>query len=109
MRHRVKNKRLSKATDQRMALLRSLARGLFINGRIITSEGRAKEARRYAEKLITLAREGTLPGIRKIRALLGEVKIDVARFEGRPGGYTRITKIGARRGDGAPRVILELI
>ncbi len=117
MRHRRGLRKLSRATDQRIALLRSLTAALFIHGRIKTTLIRAKETKKMAERLITLAKKGDLAARRRVSAVLSyhpKVVKELfssapARFEGRPGGYTRLIKIGHRRGDNAPLALLELI
>ena len=116
MRHRLGNRKLSRPTDQRLALLRSIVRGLFINGSVKVTLPRAKEARRMAERLITATKANNLTARRKVEKVMGDrhlvtqiFKTFPERFEGRPGGYTRITKIGIRKGDAAPLALLELI
>jgi large subunit ribosomal protein L17 len=116
MRHRLGNRKLSRPTDQRLALLRSIVRSLFLHGRVQVTLTRAKEARRMAEKLITATKANNLTARRKVEKTLHDravvsliFKTYPERFEGRPGGYTRITKLGARRGDAAPLALLELI
>lgn len=116
MRHRYGNKKLGRPTDQRIALLRSLVRSLIINGRIETTDARAKEARRYAESLVTLAKEGSLHSRRLALQLLNDKDVikrlfdSVApSFSDRPGGYTKITKLRIRRGDAAVISQLEFV
>jgi len=116
MRHRLGNRKLSRATDQRLALLRSIVRALFLHGKVKITLTRAKEARRMAEKLITATRTNDLIARRKLervlvdRKLVSQVcKTFPERFEGRAGGYTRITRIGSRLGDAAPMAVLELL
>ena len=116
MRHRLGNRKLSRATDQRLALLRSIVKSLFKYGRVKVTLTRAKEARRMAERLITFTKADNLNARRKIEKALGEkgivaqvFKTFPERFEGRPGGYTRIIKIGRRLGDAAPMALLELL
>jgi len=116
MRHRLGNKKLSRATDQRLALLRSIVRALFLYGRVKVTITRAKQARRVAEKLITATRANDLNARRKVESVLADRQVVTQifktfpeRFEGRPGGYTRITKIGRRLGDAAQMAVLELI
>ena len=116
MRHRHGNRKLSRATDQRIALLRSIVRALFISGRVKVTLPRAKEARRMAEKLITATKANNLTARRKVESVLREKPIVTQifktfpeRFEGRPGGYTRITRLGNRLGDAAPMALLELL
>ena len=116
MRHLVKRKKLGRNTAQRRALLRSLVTSFPEKERIRTTLAKAKAARPLAEKMITLARKDTLhakrqalsfiykkPVVKKLFEELGP------RFSERPGGYTRIVKIGPRAGDGANMAILELI
>lgn len=156
MRHRVQGRKLGLPSDQRMALLKGLVRQLFAHNAIITTETRAKEVRRIAERLITSAKEDTLTSRRLSRKYLAthtpvravprpqgynslhpnaksrvtermkgrklertgvstddfvnRLFVDIApRFRDRPGGYTRMYKIGFRRGDAAPLVKLELV
>ena len=116
MRHGNKNVKLSKATDQRMALLRSLVQALFINGKIKTTIKRAKQACRMANSLITLSRTEGLMAKKKIyetirdeKALKKLFELKPERFEGKVGGFTRIIRIGTRKGDAAQLVVLEII
>jgi large subunit ribosomal protein L17 len=116
VRHRNKVKKLSRPTDQRIALLRSMVMSLLQHGKIEVTITRAKEARRMAEKIITLAKYGDIASRRKAFALLRDRDLIKRiftefpiRFEGRAGGYTRIIKIGANRGDNAPKAYLELV
>ena len=116
MRHRRGNRKLSKATDQRLAMLKGMVRSLFLHGRVEVTLPRAKEARRMAEKLIALTKRNNLNARRNAQAVLGERKIVTQifrtfpeRFEGRAGGFTRIVKTGSRKGDAAPMAILELL
>ena len=116
MRHRKGNAKLSRPTDQRLALLRSIVRALFISGSVKVTLPRAKEARRMAERLITATKSNNLTARRKVEKVMGEKKIVTAifktfpeKYEGRPGGSTRIIKIGRRTGDAAPMALLELL
>ena len=116
MRHRKGNVKLSRAADQRLALLRSIVSALFINGKVKVTLTRAKAARRVAEKLITASRANDLHARRKVESVLGRrqlvtkiFKTIPERYEGRAGGYTRITKLGPRLGDAAPMALLELL
>lgn len=116
MRHRSGNRKLSRATDQRLALLRSIVKALFTYGKIEVTLTRAKEARRMAERLITACKKNDLNARRKVEKALASKKIVTEifktfpeRFEGRAGGYTRIIKTGSRRGDAAPMALLELL
>jgi large subunit ribosomal protein L17 len=116
VRHRLGNKKLSRATDQRLALLRSIVRALFISGKVKITLARAKQARRMAERLITATKSNDLSGRRKVEKVMADRKLVTQifktfpeRFEGRPGGYTRIIRTGFRIGDSAPMAILELL
>lgn len=115
MRHRVAGRKFGLPTDQRLALLRGLVRSLLLHEKIETTETRAKEARRIADKVITTARQNSVHARREARKLLNDEDLvkrlfdQIApKFADRPGGYTRITRIGFRRGDAAPMVKLEL-
>lgn len=116
MRHQKGNKKLGKPTDQRLALLRSLVESLFTYNKIKTTDTRAKEAKKMAEKIITLGKKGDLHSRRQALSILPKKDIikDVfgslsGRYEKRDGGYTRITKLPPRRGDAAPISLLELV
>lgn len=117
-------RKLGRTSDQRKALLRDLATDLIINERIETTEARAKELRSVVEKMITLGKRGDLHARRQAAAFirnevaneeanqdaLQKLFSDIAnRYQDRQGGYTRIMKLGPRRGDGAPMVIIELV
>jgi len=116
MRHRAKGRQLSRTSSHRRALLRNMATSLFEHGAIVTTEAKAKELRPFAEKLITLARRGDLharrqaaravkePGV--LQTLFAEIG---PKFAARPGGYTRILKLGPRRSDATEMVYLELV
>ena len=116
MRHRNKGRQLSRTSTHRTATLRNLATSLFRHERIETTTAKAKELRPYAERLITLARKGDVHARRlagrKIqdRAVLGKLFDDIApRYTERPGGYTRILKLGNRKGDAAEMSLIELV
>ena len=123
MRHKVSGKRLSRGKDERTALRRILIKQLFDHERIHTTRAKAEAVRGQAERLITLAKQGNKAGEVKVvharrlaAARLGDAGAvkklfdDIApRFESRPGGYTRIVKLGPRQGDAADMVILELV
>ncbi|MEK9726528.1 MAG: 50S ribosomal protein L17 [Candidatus Margulisiibacteriota bacterium] len=109
MRHKKGNKKLSKPTDQRIALLRSLSLSLINHEKIKTTDVRAKETQRYIERLITLAKRGDLHARRQALKLLPNkdaVKklFDVIskKYNDVNGGYTRLIKLGFRRGDASP-------
>jgi large subunit ribosomal protein L17 len=116
MRHRAKGRQLSRTSSHRRALLNNMATSLFEHGRVITTEAKAKELRPFAEKLITLARRGDLHARRlverriKSRETLSRLFSEIGpRFAARPGGYTRILKLGHREGDGADIARIELL
>ena len=109
-------RKLGRESAHRKAMLRNLVTDLLREGRITTTEMRAKEARRMAEKMITLGKRGDLHARRQalayiydediVKKLFDEIAPD---FDDRQGGYTRILKLGPRRGDGAEEVYLELV
>ena len=116
MRHRKKGRQLSRTASHRRALLRNMASSLILHERIETTTGRAKELRPYAERLITLAKRGDLHARRLAAARLqgsdvvGKLFDDIGpRFAQRPGGYTRILKLGTRKGDAAEMSLIELV
>jgi large subunit ribosomal protein L17 len=116
MRHRAKGRQLSRTSSHRRALLNNMATSLFEHGRVVTTEAKAKELRPFAEKLITLARRGDLHARRlverriKSRETLSRLFGEIGpRFAARPGGYTRILKLGHRDGDGADIARIELL
>jgi large subunit ribosomal protein L17 len=109
-------RKLGLSTDQRLAMLRSLTTAFLKHGKIETTETRAKETRRLAEKMITLAKRGDLHARRQVLSFVYEEEVVQNLFENiapkyaeRNGGYTRMYKVGPRRGDGAEVVILELV
>src|SRR4051794_3802242 len=125
MRHRVAHRKLGRVTEHRIALLRNQAEALLRHERITTTLPKAKELRPFVEKLITAAKRGVKAADPKGRTLSARrlvmrdlVNEDVVaklfdqlapRFMERPGGYTRILKLGARRGDGAETAQIELV
>lgn len=109
-------RKLGRTSAQRKATLRNLVTELFKNERISTTQTRAKEASREAEKMITLAKRGDLHARRQVLSYVYDEDVvtklfdDIAnRYDEREGGYTRILKLGPRRGDGAEEVFLELV
>ncbi len=116
MRHRVAGRKLSRSTDHRMLMYRNLVTDLLEHEKIVTTEAKAKEVRGFTEKMITLGKKGNLHARRQALAFVVDEKV-VAKLFGeiadsyseRTGGYTRITKLGPRRGDGAPMAQLELV
>ncbi len=116
MRHQAKGRQLSRTSTHRRAMLNNMAASLFLHGRVVTTEAKAKELRPFAEKLITLARRGDLHARRLAgRSLREEKALSLLfseigpRFAARPGGYTRILKLGHRPGDGADVARIELL
>ncbi len=116
MRHAKKVAKLSRTSSHRKALMKNLARSLFKYESIKTTVEKAKALRPYAEKMITKARKDTLAARRMIAADLNDPEIvkklmgDIAlRYANRPGGYTRIYKLGMRSNDGAEMAIIELV
>jgi large subunit ribosomal protein L17 len=115
MRHRQKGRKLGRTKSHREFMLRNMVASLFENESIRTTEARAKEARKLAEKILTWGKKGDLHSRRLAlryisNATLIKKVFDIIapRLQGRDGGYTRIVKLGQRRGDAAPVVILEL-
>ena len=109
-------RKLGKATDNRMAMLRNLVTSLLENGKIETTLAKAKEVRSLAEKMITLGKDNTLHSRRQALAFItkedGVTKVfaEIApKYAERNGGYTRILKTGPRRGDAAEMAIIELV
>lgn len=131
MRHRLAGRHLSRTSEHRLALRRNLVSSLFEHETVSTTLEKAKEVRSFAEKLITLAKKGTLPARRRAIAMLnnraivaeedgkmvkkgtvvGKLFSEIGpRFLDRPGGYTRIIKLPKRRlGDGGQLVLLQLV
>ncbi len=116
--------KLGRASSKRKALFRDLVTSLFIHERIETTEAKAKAIKPIAEKMITLGKRGDLHARRQAaqfvrnretgneagQDVIQKLFSDIAeRYQNRQGGYTRILKVGPRRGDGAPMVILELV
>lgn len=116
MRHRCRVKQLGKPADQRRALLRALTTELIRHGRITTTKVRAKAVRSEAEKMITLAKNGSLAARRQVLGYVYDKQLVHALFEqapsrygDRPGGYTRILHTLRRQGDNAEMAIIELV
>src|SRR5512132_1379355 len=116
MRHQKAGRQLRRTSEQKLALMRSLAEALINNGAIETTEAKAKELRPFVEKLITKAKTGTLHArrlagrhVQKREAADKLFKEIGPKFATRPGGYTRILKTGFRKGDGAEMARIELI
>ena len=123
-------RKLGRTSAHRKSMLRNLTTDLIVNGRIVTTETRAKEVRKFVEKMITLGKKGDLASRRRAAAFVMNVVADVKeenddvvvqsalqklfddlapRFAERNGGYTRILKMSERRGDAAKMVVLELV
>ncbi len=116
MRHGVSGRKLRRPTAHRLALLRNLVTSFLEKERVRTTVAKAKEARPIAEKMITLGKRGTLHARRQAAAFVRKESVvtklfdDLGpRFGQRPGGYSRIVKLGPRSGDGADMALLELI
>lgn len=111
-----KGPRLGAGPTHEKHLLANLATALFEHGRIKTTEAKAKRLRPYAEKLITFAKRGDLHARRQVltkitdKSVVHELFTVIGpRYENREGGYTRITRVGPRKGDGAPMAVIELV
>lgn len=116
MRHRCRVPQLGKPADQRKALLRALTTELLRHGSITTTKVRAKAVRPEVERMITLAKDGSLPARRQAMGYVYDKQLVHALFEkaqerygNRPGGYTRIMRTVSRRGDNADMAIIELV
>lgn len=117
MRHNKDGRKLNRTASHRKALMRNMVTSLFTSERIETTTAKAKEARRVAERMITFARRGDLAARRHVAKTVQNPKIlkklfdEIApRYTDRPGGYTRVLKLGVnRKGDNAERAILELV
>lgn len=116
MRHRKAGRKFGRNPSQRKALLRQLAISLILNERLTTTEAKAKELRSVVEKLVTIAREDSRhhrglvmsrldhdPSVERLFSVIAP------RYEETNGGYTRISKLGPRRGDAAPLVLIEFV
>lgn len=124
MRHRVAHRKLGRVTEHRIALLRNQAEALLRHEHIETTVPKAKELRPFVERLITIAKRGLADGggaraltARRLvleelqdRAVVGKLFTEIApRFAGRPGGYTRLLRVGFRQGDSAEMAMVELV
>lgn len=116
MRHRLAGRSLGRTTSHRMALYKNLTRDLLFREYIVTTEAKAKEMRSFAERIITLGKDGSLAARRQALKFVSDQQVirkvfdDLAnRYVERPGGYTRMTKLGPRVGDAAPMVRIELL
>jgi large subunit ribosomal protein L17 len=116
MKHRIAGRRLDRTTEHRTAMFRNLVTSLFRHERITTTTPKAKEMKRYAEKFITLAKEGTPHARRQANRDVRDVEVlnklfetIGPRFKSRNGGYTRIVRVGRRAGDAAEMAMIELV
>ncbi|MGE0824236.1 MAG: 50S ribosomal protein L17 [Candidatus Binatia bacterium] len=114
MRHLKDGRKLNRTAAHRKALMRNLVKALLLREQIQTTDAKAKELRRWADRIVTLGKKNTVHARRMAYRYLGSRKLvqrlfdDVApRFNGRAGGYTRVLKIGVRRGDAAPLSLVE--
>ena len=114
MRHRNSGRKLSRNSSHRHALMRNMVTSLIEHGRIRTTDAKAKELRRWADRMVTLGKQDTVAARRRARAFVqtdaavAKLFSEVApRFANRAGGYTRIIKLGQRMGDAAPISIIE--
>jgi large subunit ribosomal protein L17 len=116
MRHGVSGRKLNRTTSHRLAMFRNMVTSLLNHERIYTTVPKAKEMRRWAEWMITLGKHGDLHSRRQALSVIREKNVvhkvfeELAqRYQNRAGGYTRIVKVGFRRGDASPMCMLELI
>ena len=116
MKHNIKNKKLNKTSSHKKAMFMNMSNSLIKHEQITTTLPKAKELKRFVEKIITLGKKGSLESRRKAIAILQDKKmtekvfsIFSERYKNRNGGYTRIVKIGNRFGDNAPTAIIELV
>ena len=116
MRHNKSGKRLGRNTPHRAAMLRNMVTSLFEHEKITTTDARAKELRKVVDRMITLGKRGDLHARRQVLSVIRDQKVVAKlfdqigpRYKNRPGGYTRIIKIGSRLGDNAPQSIIALV
>ena len=116
MRHNIKNKKLNKDSSHRKAMFMNMSNALIKHEQITTTLSKAKELRRFVEKIITLGKKGDLQSRRKAVSILQDQKMlkkifDVFadRYKNRSGGYTRIIKLGNRFGDNSPTAVIEFV
>jgi large subunit ribosomal protein L17 len=116
MKHRVVGRRLDRTTEHRTAMLKNMVTSLFRHEKIVTTTPKAKELKRYADKVITLAKRGTPHARRLAHVEVRDVEVLnklfgtlAPRFKARPGGYTRIVRVGRRAGDNAEMAVIELV
>ena len=116
MKHNIKNKKLNKTSSHRKAMFMNLSNSLIKHEQITTTLPKAKELKRFVEKIITLGKKSNLTSRRKALSILQDDKMtkkifDILseRYKTRQGGYTRIIKLGNRFGDNAPTAVIELV
>ena len=116
MKHNIKNRKLNRTSSHRIAMLKNLSNSLIKHEQITTTLSKAKELRKFVEKIITLGKKGDLASRRKCQSTLNGQKLTekifnvfAKRYKTRNGGYTRIIKLGNRFGDNAPIAVIELV
>jgi large subunit ribosomal protein L17 len=116
MKHRIAGRRLDRTTEHRTAMFRNMVTSLLRHEKIVTTTPKAKELKRIADKVITQAKRGTPHARRLVNRDIKDVEVLVKlfgpvaeRFKARPGGYTRIIKVGRRTGDNAEMSVIELV
>ena len=116
MRHRVSGRKFDRPTGHRRMMFRTLVTDLLKHGHVRTTAAKAREVRPMAEKMITLGKTGSLHARRQAAAFITEPRVVSSVFDGladryksRPGGYTRMTKLGPRKGDASEMALLELV
>ena len=116
MKHNIKNKKLNKTSSHRKAMFMNMSNALIKHEQITTTLAKAKELRRFVEKIVTLGKKGSLLSRRKTVSILQDQKMSkkvfdvlAERYKNRAGGYTRIIKLGNRFGDNAPTAVIEFV
>jgi large subunit ribosomal protein L17 len=116
VRHQKAGRKFARSTAHRKAMSRNLVTSLLDHGRIQTTEAKGKELRRWVEKVITTAKTDSVAARRSVDAVVEDREVTerlftklMPRMKERPGGYTRVLKVGPRQGDGAPMVLIELV
>ena len=116
MKHNIKNKKLNKNSSHRKAMFVNMSNALIKHEQITTTLAKAKELRRFVEKIVTLGKKGDLFSRRKAISILQDQKMSkkvfdvlAERYKARAGGYTRIIKLGNRYGDNAPTAVIEFV
>ena len=116
MKHNIKNKKLNKTSSHRKAMFMNMSNALIKHEQITTTLAKAKELRRFVEKIVTLGKKGSLLSRRKTVSILQDQKMSkkvfdvlAERYKNRAGGYTRIIKLGNRFGDNAPMAVIEFV